>query len=144
MPVFTREHMERPVQETESQAPVWDVEVTGGVPVMTAPLSPLQRRPFPTVHSLSPGDRKEAAEQRIPSLEQVLEAAKESNISIMFDLRPENHSDYQNFVNVTLGVILQSGIPLQQVSWSPPHPCQALLSHPCHAGRCPASHTDHP
>ncbi|NXY39812.1 GDPD5 protein, partial [Pomatorhinus ruficollis] len=79
----------------------------------------LERRPFPTVQSLSPDDRKEAAEQRIPSLEQALEAAKQSNISIMFDLRPENHSDYQNFVNVTLGVILQSGIPLQQVSWSP-------------------------
>ncbi|XP_072785407.1 glycerophosphoinositol inositolphosphodiesterase GDPD2 isoform X4 [Taeniopygia guttata] len=79
----------------------------------------VMRRPFPTVQSLSPGDRKEAAEQRIPSLEQALEAAKQSNISIMFDLRPENHSDYQNFVNVTLGVILQSGIPLQQVLWLP-------------------------
>uniref|UniRef100_A0A8C3XC40 Glycerophosphodiester phosphodiesterase domain containing 2 n=1 Tax=Cyanoderma ruficeps TaxID=181631 RepID=A0A8C3XC40_9PASS len=79
----------------------------------------LERRPFPTVQSLSPDDRKEAAEQRIPSLEQALEAAKQSNISIMFDLRPENHSDYQNFVNVTLGVILQSGIPLQQVLWLP-------------------------
>lgn len=95
--------------------------------MLTAPLSPLQRRPFPTVQSLSPSDRKEAAEQRIPSLQQALEAAKQSNISIMFDLRPENHSDYQNFVNVTLGVILQSGIPLQQVSRShhptPARPC---------------------
>ncbi|NWH34685.1 GDPD2 inositolphosphodiesterase, partial [Chloropsis hardwickii] len=79
----------------------------------------LERRPFPTVQSLSPGDREEAAKQRIPSLEQALEAAKQSNISIMFDLRPENHSDYQNFVNVTLGVILRSGIPLQQVLWLP-------------------------
>ncbi|XP_039573423.1 glycerophosphoinositol inositolphosphodiesterase GDPD2 isoform X1 [Passer montanus] len=79
----------------------------------------LERRPFPTVQSLSPGDRQEAAEQRIPSLEQALEAAKHSNISIMFDLRPENHSDYQNFVNVTLEVILESGIPLQQVLWLP-------------------------
>lgn len=96
------------------------------------------------MQSLSPSDRKEAAEQRIPSLQQVLEAAKQSNISIMFDLRPENHSDYQNFVNVTLEVILQSGIPLQQVSWSPPHLCQALLSHLCHGRRCPASQTDHP
>ncbi|GAB0194939.1 glycerophosphoinositol inositolphosphodiesterase GDPD2 [Grus japonensis] len=49
----------------------------------------------------------------------VLEAAKQSNISIMFDLRPENHSDYQSFVNATLKVILQSGIPLQQVLWLP-------------------------
>ncbi|NWT62787.1 GDPD2 inositolphosphodiesterase, partial [Erythrocercus mccallii] len=79
----------------------------------------LERRPFPTVQSLSPGDRKEAAEQRIPSLEQVLEAVKQSNISIMFDLRPENHSDYQNFVNVIVEVILRSGIPLKQVLWLP-------------------------
>lgn len=86
---------------------------------MTNSLAPLQRRPFPTVQSLSAGDRYQVTEQRIPSLEQALEAAKQSNISIMFDLRPENHSDYQSFVNATLEVILQSGIPLQQVSWPP-------------------------
>uniref|UniRef100_A0A8D0FC81 Glycerophosphodiester phosphodiesterase domain containing 2 n=1 Tax=Strix occidentalis caurina TaxID=311401 RepID=A0A8D0FC81_STROC len=79
----------------------------------------LERRPFPTVQSLSAGDLYQATKQRIPSLEQVLEAAKQSNISIMFDLRPENHSDYQSFVNATLEVILQSGIPLQQVLWLP-------------------------
>ncbi|NXV20730.1 GDPD2 inositolphosphodiesterase, partial [Cepphus grylle] len=79
----------------------------------------LERRPFPTVQSLSAGDRYQVTKQRIPSLEQALEAAKQSNISIMFDLRPENHSDYQSFVNATLKVILQSGIPLQQVLWLP-------------------------
>ncbi|XP_068019683.1 glycerophosphoinositol inositolphosphodiesterase GDPD2 isoform X1 [Melanerpes formicivorus] len=79
----------------------------------------LERRPFPTVQSLSAGDRQEVARQRIPSLQQALEAAKQSNISIMFDLRPENHSDYQSFVNATLAAILQSGIPLQQVLWLP-------------------------
>ncbi|KAM9274181.1 glycerophosphoinositol inositolphosphodiesterase GDPD2 [Morus bassanus] len=79
----------------------------------------LERRPFPTVQSLSAGDRDQVTKQRIPSLEQVLEAAKQSNISVMFDLRPENHSDYQSFVNATLEVILQSGIPLQQVLWLP-------------------------
>ncbi|KAM6198260.1 glycerophosphoinositol inositolphosphodiesterase GDPD2 isoform 2-T3 [Sarcoramphus papa] len=71
------------------------------------------------LESLSAGDRYQATKQRIPSLEQALEAAKQSNISIMFDLRPENHSDYQNFVNATLQVILESGIPLQQVLWLP-------------------------
>uniref|UniRef100_A0A8C5UGI4 Glycerophosphodiester phosphodiesterase domain containing 2 n=1 Tax=Malurus cyaneus samueli TaxID=2593467 RepID=A0A8C5UGI4_9PASS len=79
----------------------------------------LKRKPFPTVQSLSAEDRNETAEQRIPSLGQALEAIKQSNISIMFDLRPENHSDYQSFVNATLAVILQSGIPLQQVLWLP-------------------------
>ncbi|XP_030330544.1 glycerophosphoinositol inositolphosphodiesterase GDPD2 [Strigops habroptila] len=79
----------------------------------------LERRPFPTVQSLSVGDRYRATKQRIPSLKEALEAAKQSNLSIMFDLRPENHSDYQSFVNATLEVILQSGIPLQQVLWLP-------------------------
>lgn len=103
--------------------------------MVTNSLSPLQRRPFPTVQSLSADDRYQATKQRIPSLKQVLEAAKQSSISIMFDLRPENHSDYQSFVNATLEVILQSGIPLQQVTWLPPHHCWAPLSHPCHGGR---------
>ncbi|KFQ45796.1 Glycerophosphoinositol inositolphosphodiesterase GDPD2, partial [Nestor notabilis] len=79
----------------------------------------LERRPFPTVQGLSAGDRYWATKQRIPSLKEALEAAKQSNLSIMFDLRPENHSDYQSFVNATLEVILQSGIPLQQVLWLP-------------------------
>uniref|UniRef100_A0A8C6JN94 Uncharacterized protein n=1 Tax=Melopsittacus undulatus TaxID=13146 RepID=A0A8C6JN94_MELUD len=79
----------------------------------------LERRPFPTVQSLSDGDRYWATKQRIPSLKEVLQATKQSNLSIMFDLRPENHSDYQSFVNATLEVILQSGIPLQQVLWLP-------------------------
>lgn len=80
------------------------------------------------MQSLSAGDRYWATKQRIPSLKEVLQATKQSNLSIMFDLRPENHSDYQSFVNATLEVILQSGIPLQQVSWPHPHRCQALLS----------------
>lgn len=105
--------------------------------MITNSLLPLQRRPFPTVQSLSAGDRYQVTKQRIPSLEQALEAAKQSNISIMFDLRPENHSDYQSFVNATLKVILQSGIPLQQVSRPLPHHCRALLSHPCHGGEVP-------
>ncbi|XP_062468796.1 glycerophosphoinositol inositolphosphodiesterase GDPD2 [Pezoporus occidentalis] len=79
----------------------------------------LERRPFPTVQSLSAGDRSWATKQRIPSLKEVLQATKQSNLSIMFDLRPENHSDYQSFVNATLEVILESGIPLQQVLWLP-------------------------
>ncbi|NWV23269.1 GDPD2 inositolphosphodiesterase, partial [Origma solitaria] len=79
----------------------------------------LKRKPFTTVESLSDADRNETKRQKIPSLEQALEGVKQGNISIMFDLRPENHSDYENFVNVTLGVILQSGIPLQQVLWLP-------------------------
>ncbi|KAM6413321.1 glycerophosphoinositol inositolphosphodiesterase GDPD2 [Rhynochetos jubatus] len=79
----------------------------------------LERRPFPTVQSLSEDDRDQATIQRIPSLAQALEAAKQSNISIMFDLRPENHSDYQSFVNATLEVIFESGIPPQQVLWLP-------------------------
>lgn len=98
------------------------------------------------MQSLSDSDRDEVTKQRIPSLEQTLEAAKESNISIMFDLRPENHSDYQSFVNATLDVILKSGIPLQQVSWPPPCCCWALLSPCCSATQSTptAPHTPSP
>ncbi|KAF4794402.1 Glycerophosphoinositol inositolphosphodiesterase GDPD2 [Turdus rufiventris] len=97
----------------------WFLEVRKVLRVAGEEWVHFERKPFPTVQSLSPADRQEAAEQKIPSLGQALEAAKESNLSIMFDLRPENHSDYQNFVNITLEVILQSGIPLQQVLWLP-------------------------
>ncbi|XP_067404085.1 glycerophosphoinositol inositolphosphodiesterase GDPD2 isoform X2 [Emydura macquarii macquarii] len=77
------------------------------------------QRPFHTVQGLSPEERSQAEAQKIPSLWQVLEEAKQHNISIMFDLRPENHTDYQSFVNVTVETILQSGILPQRILWLP-------------------------
>ncbi|XP_029767728.1 glycerophosphoinositol inositolphosphodiesterase GDPD2 [Terrapene carolina triunguis] len=79
----------------------------------------LERNPFRSVQGLSSEAQGQARAQKIPSLEQVLQEAKQHNISIMFDLRPENHTDYQSFVNVTVATILESGIPPQLVTWVP-------------------------
>ncbi|XP_006024494.1 glycerophosphoinositol inositolphosphodiesterase GDPD2 [Alligator sinensis] len=79
----------------------------------------LEKKPFPTVQSLSGEDRHRAEHQRIPSLQQVLGEARQHNLSVMFDLRPENHSDYQHFINATVETILRSGIPPQMILWLP-------------------------
>uniref|UniRef100_A0A8C0J9Q2 Glycerophosphodiester phosphodiesterase domain containing 2 n=1 Tax=Chelonoidis abingdonii TaxID=106734 RepID=A0A8C0J9Q2_CHEAB len=69
--------------------------------------------------SLGLAGRDQVQAQKIPSLQQVLQEAKQHNISIMFDLRPENHTDYQSFINVTVETILRSGIPPQLILWLP-------------------------
>ncbi|TFK15411.1 bromo adjacent homology domain-containing 1 protein [Platysternon megacephalum] len=79
----------------------------------------LERNPFRSVQGLSSEAHGQARAQKIPSLQQVLQEAKQHNVSIMFDLRPENHTDYQSFVNVTVETILQSGIPPQLILWLP-------------------------
>ncbi|XP_019376801.1 PREDICTED: glycerophosphoinositol inositolphosphodiesterase GDPD2 [Gavialis gangeticus] len=79
----------------------------------------LKKKPFPTVQSLSDEDQRLAGHQKIPSLQQVLGEARQHNLSIMFDLRPENHSNYQHFINATVETILRSGIPPQMILWLP-------------------------
>uniref|UniRef100_A0A7M4EDY3 Glycerophosphodiester phosphodiesterase domain containing 2 n=1 Tax=Crocodylus porosus TaxID=8502 RepID=A0A7M4EDY3_CROPO len=68
---------------------------------------------------LSGEDQRLVEHQKIPSLQQVLGEARQHNLSIMFDLRPENHSDYQHFINATVETILRSGIPPQMILWLP-------------------------
>ncbi|XP_074863647.1 glycerophosphoinositol inositolphosphodiesterase GDPD2 isoform X2 [Carettochelys insculpta] len=79
----------------------------------------LQRRLFHAVQGLSSEEQGLVRAQKIPSLQQVLQEAQQHNISIMFDLRPENHTNYQSFVNITVETILQSGIPPQLILWLP-------------------------
>uniref|UniRef100_A0A8C8RW94 Glycerophosphodiester phosphodiesterase domain containing 2 n=1 Tax=Pelusios castaneus TaxID=367368 RepID=A0A8C8RW94_9SAUR len=79
----------------------------------------LQKRPFPTVQGLSLAEQSQVKRQKILSLQQVLQELQQNNVSLMFDLRPENHTDYQSFVNVTLETILQSGIHPQRILWLP-------------------------
>ncbi|XP_050820900.1 glycerophosphoinositol inositolphosphodiesterase GDPD2 [Gopherus flavomarginatus] len=79
----------------------------------------LERNPFRSAQGLSSEARVQVRAQKIPSLQQVLQEAKQHNVSIMFDLRPENHTDYQSFVNVTVETILRSGIPPQLILWLP-------------------------
>ncbi|KAM9126936.1 glycerophosphoinositol inositolphosphodiesterase GDPD2 [Pangshura tecta] len=79
----------------------------------------LERNPFRSAQGLSSEARVQVRAQKIPSLQQVLQEAKQHNVSLMFDLRPENHVNYQSFVNVTVETILRSGIPPQLILWLP-------------------------
>ncbi|XP_006192474.2 glycerophosphoinositol inositolphosphodiesterase GDPD2 [Camelus dromedarius] len=81
----------------------------------------LERQPFWEAKPLSGPDRKEAENQRVPALEEILKEAAEHNLSIMFDLRrpPQNHRFYEDFVNQTVEAVLSSGVPQAMVLWLP-------------------------
>lgn len=85
--------------------------------VLLATFSPVvQKRPFPTARGLSLEGRTLAQQQRIPSLEELLGEASRHNVSVMFDLRPEEDPQYERLVNITVETILQSGIAPELVS----------------------------
>ncbi|XP_053129798.1 glycerophosphoinositol inositolphosphodiesterase GDPD2 isoform X3 [Hemicordylus capensis] len=79
----------------------------------------LQKRPFLTARSVSGEDRALACGQQILSLKQLLGEAMRHNVSIMFDLRPEEDPQYEQLVNVTVETILQSGISPELILWLP-------------------------
>ncbi|GAB5584672.1 glycerophosphoinositol inositolphosphodiesterase GDPD2 isoform X1 [Prionailurus iriomotensis] len=68
----------------------------------------LERQPFWGAKRLSDPDRKEAENQTVPTLEELLKEAAVLNLSIMFDLRrpPRNHTYHDTFVNQTLETVL--------------------------------------
>ncbi|OBS83698.1 hypothetical protein A6R68_22301 [Neotoma lepida] len=73
----------------------------------------LERRPFWGAKELSGSDRKEAENQTVPALEELLKEAAALNLSIMFDLRrpPINHTYYETFVTQTLEAVLNASVP---------------------------------
>ncbi|XP_037677478.1 glycerophosphoinositol inositolphosphodiesterase GDPD2 isoform X2 [Choloepus didactylus] len=81
----------------------------------------LERQPFWGAKRLSGPDRKEAENQTIPALEELLKEAAVLNLSIMFDLRrpPRNHTYHDTFVNQTLDTVLSARVPLAMVLWLP-------------------------
>ncbi|XP_014584440.1 glycerophosphoinositol inositolphosphodiesterase GDPD2 isoform X1 [Equus przewalskii] len=81
----------------------------------------LERRPFWGAKQLSGTDRKEAENQTVPTLEELLKEAAVLNISIMFDLRrpPPNHTYHDTFVNQTLETVLSARVPQDMVLWLP-------------------------
>lgn len=79
----------------------------------------LEKRPFPTARGLSLEGRTLAQQQRIPSLEELLGEASRHNVSVMFDLRPEEDPQYERLVNITVETILQSGIAPELILWLP-------------------------
>lgn len=76
-----------------------------------------QRKPFWGAKQLSGPDRKEAENQMVPALEELLKEAAALNLSIMFDLRrpPRNHTYYDTFVNQTLETVLSARVPQAMV-----------------------------
>ncbi|XP_060038820.1 glycerophosphoinositol inositolphosphodiesterase GDPD2 isoform X2 [Erinaceus europaeus] len=81
----------------------------------------LERQPFRGAKQLSESDRKEAENQTIPTLEELLQEAAVLNLSIMFDLRhpSQNHTYYKNFVKQTLETVLSARVPQAMVLWLP-------------------------
>lgn len=76
-----------------------------------------QRQPFWGAKRLSGPDRKEAENQTVPTLEELLKEAAVLNLSIMFDLRrpPRNHTYHDTFVNQTLETVLSARVPQAMV-----------------------------
>uniref|UniRef100_A0A3B4V5J6 Glycerophosphodiester phosphodiesterase domain containing 2 n=1 Tax=Seriola dumerili TaxID=41447 RepID=A0A3B4V5J6_SERDU len=73
--------------------------------------------PFRSVSQLSEEEKKTARNQTIPSLLQLLNLAKQHNISVIFDLySPDQESD----TNDTVSTILRSGIDPSLILWLPP------------------------
>ncbi|KAM4818458.1 glycerophosphoinositol inositolphosphodiesterase GDPD2 isoform 2-T3 [Thomomys bottae] len=81
----------------------------------------LERYPFWGAKHLSGPDQKEARNQTVPALEDLLKEAAALNLSIMFDLRrpPRNHTYYDTFVNQTLEAVLSARVPQAMVLWLP-------------------------
>uniref|UniRef100_A0A667I0F3 Glycerophosphodiester phosphodiesterase domain containing 2 n=1 Tax=Lynx canadensis TaxID=61383 RepID=A0A667I0F3_LYNCA len=81
----------------------------------------LERQPFWGAKQLSDPDRKEAENQTVPTLEELLKEAAVLNLSIMFDLRrpPRNHTYHDTFVNQTLETVLSARVPQAMVLWLP-------------------------
>ncbi|KAI5941226.1 glycerophosphoinositol inositolphosphodiesterase GDPD2 isoform X1 [Manis javanica] len=81
----------------------------------------LERQPFWEAKQLSGPDRKEAENQTVPTLEELLKEAAVLNLSIMFDLRrpPQNHTYHDTFVNQTLDTVLSARVPQAMVLWLP-------------------------
>lgn len=91
-----------------------------------------QTDPFWTASSLSPSDHREAQNQSICSLADLLELAK-GNATLLLNLRelPREHPYQGSFLNITLEALLRSGFPQHQVSHSPRHsPSHALQTCP--------------
>ena len=73
----------------------------------------IQTDPFHSVSQLSKEEKETARNQTIPSLLQLLNLAKQHNISVIFDLRCSNP---ENDTMDTVNTILESGIDPSLVS----------------------------
>ncbi|XP_048349737.1 glycerophosphodiester phosphodiesterase domain-containing protein 5 isoform X3 [Sphaerodactylus townsendi] len=76
--------------------------------------------PFWTANSLSASDAKQARNQSVCKLADMLELVKD-NATVLLNLQrvPWDHPFHSSFLNITLETVLSSGIPQQAVMWLP-------------------------
>lgn len=77
----------------------------------------LKTDPFRSVSHLSEAERETARNQTIPSLRELLDLAKQHNISVLFDLKS---SDEENDTEDIVKIIRESGIDQKLILWLPP------------------------
>ncbi|KAJ8349145.1 hypothetical protein SKAU_G00277340 [Synaphobranchus kaupii] len=81
----------------------------------------LKDDPYWKVQSMSERDQNRAGNQTVCSLQELLRVAVRSNRSVIFNLRrpPPEHPRYRSWINDTLQTFRRSGIPQEQVMWTP-------------------------
>ncbi|XP_038123923.1 glycerophosphodiester phosphodiesterase domain-containing protein 5 isoform X2 [Cyprinodon tularosa] len=81
----------------------------------------LKYDPFWTVNKMSLREKNLTAKQSVCSLEQLLRLASFHNSTVVFRLRrpPPEHPCYTTWINDTLQVVQQSGVPQSLVMWTP-------------------------
>ncbi|KAK9963113.1 hypothetical protein ABG768_006332 [Culter alburnus] len=81
----------------------------------------LRTDPFHSVSSLSEEEKREANNQTVPSLSELLVMAKKHNVSLIFDLKNENNSTGFHNSNsfYTTETIIKSGISPDKIWWLP-------------------------
>ncbi|XP_047440676.1 glycerophosphoinositol inositolphosphodiesterase GDPD2 isoform X2 [Mugil cephalus] len=80
----------------------------------------LKTDPFHSVSQLSDDERKTARSQTIPSLHDLLDLAKQHNISVLFDLYSPNQKNDARDTEDIVKTISESGINQNLVLWLPP------------------------
>lgn len=98
------------------------------------PTAWFQDDPFWTVPSLSPSERRRIANQSVCSLEELLKLASITNSSVVFRLQrpPPDHPHHHSWINDTLTVVQQSGIPQRLVNgtkWGKPSLLSLHINH---------------
>ncbi|XP_061485040.1 glycerophosphodiester phosphodiesterase domain-containing protein 5 isoform X3 [Rhineura floridana] len=80
----------------------------------------LKNDPFWTADALSSSDFVKAANQSICKLAEMLEVIK-GNATVLLNLQdlPQDHPYHSAFINITLEMVLESGIPQQAMMWLP-------------------------
>ncbi|MEQ2255336.1 hypothetical protein ILYODFUR_012886 [Ilyodon furcidens] len=80
----------------------------------------VEKDPFYTVHLLTENQKNDAKMQAIPSLQELLELAKQHNTKVIFDLYHPEHCDDNKDTVDTVTTILRSGIDQKLIYWLPP------------------------